>query len=272
MINKSLKNIIEKFPKLAHLYRSYRDLLDRNSKSIFTPWGFKMAGQTIMATGDYEHEETLLFRRLLSEVDIFINVGANVGYYCCHALSLNKEVVAVEPIHRNLHYLLRNITENGWANQTEIFPLALGANTNILNIWGGGTGASLIKGWAGIPESYVNQVPVLTLDRILGTALKDKKSLILVDIEGAEYAMLEGASRTLQHVPRPIWMMEIVTTEHQPKSEHINPYLIPTFELFFDNGYTASLVDKVQTPITMTDVKKVYSGEGKFEKYNFIFR
>jgi FkbM family methyltransferase len=70
-------------------------------------------------------------------VDVLVNVGANVGCYCCHALSLDKRVVAIEPIARNLHYLLRNVVENGWAQQCEIFPVALAAQTDVLRMWGG---------------------------------------------------------------------------------------------------------------------------------------
>ena len=152
-----------------------------------------------MAAGTFELEETELVRKLLQEVDVLVNVGANVGYYCCHALSLGKPVIAMEPIARNLHYLLTNIRNNGWSQQAEVFPVALGRRTDILQMWGGGTGASLIKGWASIHESYVTQVPVLSLDRVLGDAIKGKKALILVDIEGAEFMMLQGAAQALQN-------------------------------------------------------------------------
>lgn len=48
-----------------------------------------------MASGDFEPEETRLIQDLLQEVDTLVNIGANVGYYCCHALSLGKRVIAV---------------------------------------------------------------------------------------------------------------------------------------------------------------------------------
>ena len=79
-----------------------------------------------MAAGTLEPEETALVRKLLQEVDVLVNVGANVGYYCCHALSLGKPVIAVEPIAGNLHYLLANIRNNGWTAYAEVFPMANG--------------------------------------------------------------------------------------------------------------------------------------------------
>ncbi len=88
MIKKTLKNLVERFPTLAQFYRNTRDLLDRNQLALKTPWGFTLAGRPAMAEGTFEPEETHLVRELLQEVDILINIGANIGYYCCHALSI----------------------------------------------------------------------------------------------------------------------------------------------------------------------------------------
>ena len=101
----------------------------------------------------------------------------------------------------------------------------------------------MVKGWAGISESYVTQVPVLTLDRILGYVLEGKRAQILVDVEGAEYAMLQGAVKTLQHEPRPIWMMEIGSITHQPEGVAVNPNLEVMFNMFFEQGYVATTAD-----------------------------
>jgi hypothetical protein len=77
----------------------------------------------------------------------------------------------------------------------------------------------------------------LRLDRVLGDTLRGNKALILVDIEGAEFMMLQGANQTLINEPRPIWLMEIASTEHQPAGVATNPYFAKTFELFFAQGY-----------------------------------
>lgn len=272
MINKMFKFTIGRIPVVAMLYRNLRDQIDRRKPSIITPWGFSLAGHKDMANGTFEPEETALFRDLVKEAEILVNVGANIGYYCCHALSLDKPVIAVEPVPRNVHYLLRNIAENGWAQQAEIFPVALGEKSDILMMWGGGTGASLIKGWAGIPESYVNQVPVMTLDRILGGKLHGKKALILVDVEGAEYMMLKGSSQALSNTPRPTWMIEVSATEHQPDDVTKNPNFKETFDLFFDRGYRAYTADKSGCELMRSDIDKIYGDHTRIDTHNFIFR
>lgn len=129
-----------------------------------------------------------------------------------------------------------------------------------------------MKGWASIPESYVTQVPVLSLDRILGDNLHGKRALILVDIEGAEYMMLQGAANTLRNTPRPIWMMEISTTEHQPIGTMMNPYFVQTFERFFAAGYRAFTADPALKEIDAGSLERVLTGDLELETHNFIVR
>jgi FkbM family methyltransferase len=258
--------------RLTHL-RKLRDLWDRNRPPLLTPWGFSLAGNPMMATGRFEPAETAVVRHLLNEVDLLINVGANIGYYCSHALSLGKPVMAIEPIARNLHYLLRNLQVNGWQEQAEVFPVALGARSSVLPMWGGNTGASLVPGWASLPATYVTQVPVLSLDRIVGDALHGRRPLVLIDVEGAEDAVLAGAQCLLRYTPRPIWLVEITTRENQPADCPFNPHFVSTFQRFFDLGYRASVIVQnsgESVEITAVDVQAFASGAKLPPGHNYV--
>lgn len=250
--------------------RRVRDQLDFMQEPRATPWGFRLAGNTAMAKGTFEPIETELARKILKDVDVLVNVGANIGYYCCHALSMGKPIIAFEPIERNLRYLCKNIQSNGWSG-AEVYPVALSNSIGIVEIYGGNTGASVVKGWAGTPESYVTLVPSLTMDLVLGTRLRGKKALILVDVEGAEKWMLEGATIMLANEPKPFWVVEIVTTDHQPSRVEINPNLKNTFTLFFENGYQAFTFDRNMHPVTMEHVELALNNKLKFPSHNFIF-
>lgn len=266
-----VKPLISRFPRMAAMYRGMRDQLEGMEEPQTTPWGFKLAGNSAMAQGTFEPVETELVRRLLHEVDVLVNVGANVGYYCCHALSMGKPVIAFEPMPRNLRFLCKNINANGWEG-AEIFPIALSDKVGILEIYGANTGASLVKGWAGVPESYKTLVPCSTMDLLLNTRLQGKRALMLVDIEGAEKWMLEGASKMLVNDPKPIWVVEIVTSENQPQGVEINPNFASTFQFFHRNGYEAFSADQEMRPITIEDVELFANGSLKAGTHNFMFR
>ncbi len=255
-------------PGMAFSYRRWREQSALDKRIGLTPWGFKFSGNSNMATGEFEKEETNITRNLLKDVDVLVNVGANIGYYCLHALSVGKEVIAFEPIQSNLGFLCKNVLDNGWS--CEIFPLALSNKPGILKIYGGGTGASLIRGWAGTSESYFTYVPCSTMDTILHDRLLGKKVLFVVDVEGAEQLVLEGSTKVLQNDPKPIWLIEIVTTQHQPNGI-VNPNLTSTFELMFKAGYKAVTADSNMKEVSLEDVTATQNNSAVLASYNFLF-
>ncbi len=264
--------IVERFPALLMIYRYIKYVSQILKGPKETPFGFKLLGDRGMQQGEFEPEETQVVMRILRNVDVFINVGAHIGYYCCLALSSGKNVVAFEPIALNLRYLLRNVKANKLEAEIEVFPLALSNKVGIIEIYGGGAQASLVKGWAGTPERYITLVPASTMDRVLGFRFQGKKCFILVDIEGAEKFMLEGASFFLNADPKPTWMIEISIAEHQPKGISINPHLLSTFAIFWDRGYEAWTADKQCRLIQVDEVENIVrSGENTLLTHNFLF-
>lgn len=225
-----------------------------------------------MIDGRFEAEETRIVKGILPSVDILINVGANIGYYCCLALDLGKRVIAFEPVHLNVQQLLRNVRVNGWENSIEVYPIALANSVGAIELYGGGTAASLIRGWADIPHAYVNLVPCSTLDIVMGSRLGSKRCLVIVDIEGAEDQMLEGATSVLGMHPKPIWMVEISISEHQPKGTTINPHLLATFQRFWGHGYDAWTVENRMRLIAPHEIEDVVRhGKDTIGLHNFLF-
>lgn len=267
------KAIIERFPKLLTIFKYVRHSWQIYEEPQETPMGFKFVGNKSMLNGLYEPEETQIVKQLLSGVDVFINVGANVGYYCCIALSQGKNVVAFEPISLNLRYLLRNIKANNWESRIEVYPMALSNKSGAIEIYGDGTDASLLTGWASTSERHVTLVSSTTLDNALGTRFKGQRCLILVDVEGAELLMLEGASSVINMEPKPIWLMEIsIFGAHRPKGATFNPNLSSTFHVFWRNGYEAWTADRQCRIIHPSEIEKVAeSGIDTFHTHNFLF-
>jgi FkbM family methyltransferase len=266
------KPLVERVPFLAHGYRNWRDGRYRDAEPQQTPLGFRFTGNHAMQTGTFEPEETALIRRLLGDVDIVINVGANIGYYCCISLQAGKEVIAFEPMPANLRYLLRNIRANNWDDRCEVYPMAVGDRVGVLDMFGAGTGTSLVRGWAGVSDRYSTPVPGTTLDRVLAQRIQGRKCLFIVDIEGAERLMLSGATAILAMEPKPRWVVEISVAENQPRGVAINPHLASTFEVFWRNGYEARTADAQCRAVNAQEVDRVATtGVDTLGTQNFLF-
>lgn len=234
--------------------------------------GFRFIGSRDMESGQFEPEETAIFKRIIAGADVLLNVGANVGYYCCLALQAGKRVVAYEPLPSNQRALYTNIWANGWQQQIEVLPIALSDQPQILKLYGGGTGASLVAGWAGVDSANYTLVPASTLDLTIQDRFRDDRVFLLVDVEGAEFRMLQGAWRVLAREPKPVWMVEIAVHEHQPKGTAINPQLLSTFELFWQAGYKAWTAQASSRLVERDEIAAIAaSGKDTLGTHNFLF-
>ena len=256
-------------PSVGQAYRSLRDERAALAPGLATPFGFKLAGNTSMASGIFEKKEIDLFLKHLQRASTCIDIGANIGLYTCLAASHGKHVVAIEPMLSNLRFLYRNLVRNDFAD-VEVFPLALSSCGGVLRIFGDGTAASLLQGWAGASEKSYKIVPVTTLDVIVNTRFDGLPLLIKLDVEGFETEVLKGGQRTLSLDPRPTWLVEIVLNEHFPGG--LNDRFYETFEVFWRHGYHATTADDEQRPVQPDHVSRwVKQGSVDFGSYNYLF-
>jgi FkbM family methyltransferase len=235
------------------------------------PQGFLLNGLPSMQTGEFEPSETREVLKLLEEVRVFVNVGANVGYYVCLARQAEVKTVAIEPLEQNVQILMRNLLANHWSD-VDVLPVAAGHEASLMKLYGGGTAASLIQGWAGVADDHCRIVPVLTLDSMLGHRFAGEQMLILIDIEGFELNALRGATNLLERTPRPIWFVEICINEHLPSGLTVNPHLRETFEVFWKHGYHAEFVGPSKREVTASDINLWSRGEAIPAEHNFVFR
>lgn len=234
------------------------------------PQGFKFHGNRHVIRGVFEPEETKVFQRLLPHVDGMVNVGANVGYYCCLALQAGRPVIAFEPVDLNVRHLLANIRINGWDDRFELFPVCLGNRTGILPLYGGGTGASLLRGWANSPDSHANLAPIHTADSLLKDRLVGTRQLFMVDIEGAEALFLEGAQALLSAQPQHLWIVEISINRH--RSGGVDPELKQVFHQFWSRGYEAWALGQTLEQIDAGRIDRIMESQvNDIEAGNFLF-
>ncbi len=235
-----------------------------------TPTGFLFYGNRQMESGDFEKEETTIFMKLFSSAEVFVDVGANIGYFTCLARQSGLKVFAFEPINDNLKYLYENLRQNGWQSLVEVFPIGLSDKPNLVEIFGEGTGASLLEGWAGASSLLKQTISVSSLDLLLGNRLSGEKIVIKMDVEGAEYQALCGSKILLDLMPRPMWLVEITLTEHRQEGK--NPNFKNTFELFWEHGYEAYSIGSSPCHISREKLDD-YLNTGDDEAFatNFLF-
>jgi FkbM family methyltransferase len=282
-----LKNLAKRSTTLVKLNASIRWKLHvltdwwgtkvwTKTSEVVTPLGFKLTSglhpaYELMRSGKFELEETAIIARLLPRVDVFVDIGANLGYYTCLALQYGKPVVAFEPQQQNLQCLFQNLTANGWEDRAEVFPLALSDRPGLLTLYGAsGPSASLIKDWAGYSSRFKKTVPVSTLDNVLAGRLAGKQLFIKMDVEGAEYHVLKGALATLRITPKPIWLLEICLEEFHPDGR--NPDFHEIFKLFWELGYQAFTANRNPKLVSQSDVADwVQKGHADSGTFNYLF-
>lgn len=270
------ETIIKRINKAIDELRDIRDLyFSKPGEAVDTPYGFKLRGSRSvyhlgMQRGTFEEEETALIRQHLSQSDIFIDVGANIGFYTCLARSLGKQVIAIEPSSKNVKHIYGSLLDNNWKD-VEVFPVGLSDHPGHAVLYGASsTGASLVSSWAGASNRIKRVIPISTLDILLGDRFSGKKLLIKIDVEGFEYPVLMGALKTIKMTPRPTWIIEICLSEFHPGG--LNPNFAATFEIFWHHGYEVRRANKEFTLVTPDDVKNwVANKRAIINDFNYIF-
>lgn len=262
MFREILRASLECFPAAARRVRGDRPGAARDLLGELTEWGFTFVGQP----AEREAKETELVRSLLADVDELIHVGASAGYYTCHAASIGRDVVAIEPLAHHAHHLLQNLESNGWGDRVEVFPVAVGAHTGVREVDGHAAAASIGEGADPMHRREPCLVPVLPLDRVLAGRRK-RRALIIVDVAGAELTLLDGALDALNVEPKPTWLMDVGVGVTRS-----SPSFAETFRRFFAAGYSAqALTETGLVPWTGEDVQRAGEGTQALRR-SFLFR
>src|SRR5262245_63232339 len=116
MVSKLAVAFVKQFPVLYAGLRSAYAQRVISRPPVQTPLGFKMSGIPSMEAGEFERDETQQVCALLGKGTVFVNVGANTGYYVCLARKAGARVVAIDPLDQSVQLLQRNVLVNGWTD------------------------------------------------------------------------------------------------------------------------------------------------------------
>jgi FkbM family methyltransferase len=203
-----------------------------------------------IAGGAYEPHVEATLDRLLGPGDVFVDVGANVGYHTVRAArSVGPEgkVVAVEANPENARLIAHTIEVNAITN-IELIPVALSGQRGHV-VFGTAVGSN--GGFLDAASSASGRgmlVPTFAMDD-LGF---EQVSVIKIDVEGAEALVIDGASEVIRR-DRPSLVMEF-SMEMTGRVSQREPRV--HLDRFVDWGYSIAIIDRVSSdprPVSSVD-------------------
>lgn len=203
---------IKAFGKTFALYADWRDYQD--ATTIISPL--------------YEKEVSRFLHKNLRRGEVFVNIGSNIGYFPLLVDSFERGnlIISVEPSVRNTLLQRKSIVKND-ANIV-LVDVAVGKRSGPTNLvfkpHNSGSGST--SGYLGLkPDNQLvlsEPVEMKTLPEITSEA-----DILLMDVQGGELEVLEGALKLIKTRKLPCIVMEFVETEKGFKAT----------ELLSENGY-----------------------------------
>jgi FkbM family methyltransferase len=161
----------------------------------------KGVGQPIFLHRSWENDETAYLKINVVPDSLFLDIGANIGYYTALASNLvgaAGRVVAFEPNRHNFELLERNVALNRCENVT-MYQLALGEAEDHLWLYKSNTnfGDHRFSIHDFEKEREREMVPIRRLDSFLDTLAPGKRIAIKMDVQGFETQVIRGMARVL---------------------------------------------------------------------------
>ena len=161
----------------------------------------------------------------LRDGDVLYDIGANVGDYALIAAAIGgpgTKVVAVEPGYANYASLCENVQLNRLDDKIVPLPIVLGERARLGALsYRDTTAGAAIHTMDGQGGAYDQPVLVFSLDELIEHFQLPWPTLVKLDVDGAEAAVLEGASRTLRRPELRSLLIEIEEDRAEDVLRHV---------------------------------------------------
>jgi FkbM family methyltransferase len=192
------------------------------------------------------HEDDIIKHFTPKQGDIVVDIGAHIGLYTIISskrVGTNGKVVAIEADPGNFEMLNRNIKLNQLTNVIPLNYAVYSKETKIkLYLPSGETGFTkyntIVSNWANNEDKFV-EVNANTLDCLLqlNQIREEQVNWIKIDVEGAEFEVLKGATNVLSKSKDIALLMELhgPPNVYRPKvQEFLNLY---NFKIELEKSY-----------------------------------
>jgi FkbM family methyltransferase len=181
----------------------------------------------------WEPHLTRYLSATLKADDVFMDVGANLGYFTIMFSAFVKRIIAFEPVAMTHKYCEANIALNGLAN-VELYQCGLWKEDTLTSIK---MDPSSLMGASITPSGDTGSVESIRCRQLDAMVESDELTLtrldvIKMDIEGAEVAALQGMRRTLERF-KPTILMEL----NRPALENLGSSIDDVWKFFSNANY-----------------------------------
>ena len=175
-----------------------------NYKNIFYPTkNNSHVVRALVHDNVWEQKIVNIFKKNINKNDVVVDIGSYIGLHTIGMSTLAKKVISFEP-QPLISACVRKTLNAKEIKNVEHYNIALGNHTGWTYIETNGDGDASIKG---IREKKIfNKSLRCKIDK-LDNIIKEKVSLIKIDVEGYEWLVLSGAILTIQ-LYKPIIILE----------------------------------------------------------------
>ncbi len=194
----------------------------------------------------WESVETNFVLDNLSSESVFVDVGANIGYFSLAVASQHDraKIYAIEPVNSTYEMLCRNLKFNQYEERIIPLNVALGDHQGFVEmIDDRGPKNHISSNLSASQKRSQQKVKLTTLDDLIEDLNLKQIDLIKVDIEGYESYFIEGAKQTLSQLP--LLLIEI----QQKRSQVFGKQAIETMKSLIELGYHYLVISKKEKKI-----------------------
>lgn len=182
---------------------------------LWNPNDIRSSANTLVNHGSHEDDDGRFLLAAAKGAECIFDIGANAGYYALHfakQFATVKKVHAFEPVPHTFHALTKNIAINQLGPSIVANNMALGQENGevkfFIPAFSGSCAASMQKLHPGEDNIEVSTA-MSTLDEYCDNHQVSQIDLMKIDVEGAEFFVLQGGIKTLERC-KPTLFVEIL--------------------------------------------------------------